>query len=146
MREVSQPAKDLSIYRLERAKEDCIAAENNLGLKDLRTAVNRAYYSIFHALRAVLALDEYDSKKHSGIISEFRLRYIKTEIFDKEISDMIEKAFKIRNKSDYQDMYIVNRNDTEIQIRNAKIIINAVEEYLKAEGIIDDTTSQTTDK
>ena len=68
------------------------------------------------------------------------------EIFDKEISDMIDKAFKIRNKSDYQDMYIVNRNDTEIQIRNAKIIINAVEEYLKAEGIIDYTTNRTTEK
>ena len=136
MREVNQPAKDLSIYRLERAKEDYIAAENNLGLKDLRTAVNRAYYAIFHALRAVLALDEYDSKKHSGIISEFRLRYIKTEIFDKEISEMIGKAFKIRNKSDYQDMYIVSRNDTEIQIRNAKTIIDAVEKYLKNEKII----------
>ena len=136
MREVNQPAKDLSIYRLERAKEDYTAAENNLGLKDLRTAVNRAYYAIFHAVRAVLALDEYDSKKHSGIISEFRLRYIKTEIFDKEISEMIGKAFKIRNKSDYQDMYIVSRNDTEIQIRNAKTIIDAVEKYLKNEKII----------
>ena len=136
MREVNQPAKDLSIYRLERAKEDYTAAENNLGMKDFRTAVNRAYYAIFHALRAVLALDEYDSKKHSGIISEFRLRYIKTEIFDKEISEMIGKAFKIRNKSDYQDMYIVSRNDTEIQIRNAKTIIDAVEKYLKDEKII----------
>jgi uncharacterized protein (UPF0332 family) len=136
MREISQQAKDLSIYRLERAKEDCTAAENNLGLKDLRTAVNRAYYAIFHALRAVLALDEYDSKKHSGIISEFRLRYVKTGIFDEEISDMIGKAFQVRNKSDYEDMYIVSRNDTEIQIRNAKTIIDAVEKYLKDEKII----------
>ena len=130
MREISQQAKDLSIYRLERAKEDCTAAENNLGLKDLRTAVNRAYYAIF------LALDEYDSKKHSGIISEFRMRYVKTGIFDEEISDMIGKAFQVRNKSDYEDMYIVSRNDTEIQIRNAKTIIDAVEKYLKYEKII----------
>ena len=49
---------------------------------------------------------------------------------------MIGKAFKIRNKSDYQDMYIVSRNDTEIQIRNAKTIIDAVEQYLKNEKII----------
>ena len=136
MREISQQAKDLSIYRLERAKEDRTAAENNLGLKDLRTAVNRAYYAIFHALRAVLALDEYDSKKHSGIISEFRLRYVKTGIFDEEISDMIGKAFQVRNKSDYEDLYIVSRNDTEIQIQNAKTIIDAVEKYLKNEKII----------
>ena len=37
-----------------------------------RSAANRAYYAIFHAMRAVLALDGVDMKHHSGIISEFR--------------------------------------------------------------------------
>ena len=49
---------------------------------------------------------------------------------------MIGKAFQVRNKSDYEDMYIVSRNDTEIQIQNAKTIIDAVEKYLKDEKII----------
>ena len=40
-------------------------------MRSYRSANNRAYYSIFHAIRSVLALDGFDSKKHSGVISEF---------------------------------------------------------------------------
>ena len=43
-------------------------------------------------------------------------------------------------------MYIVSKSATLIQIKNAEKVVNAVEKYLKAEGIIDDTTIQTTDK
>ena len=136
MREISQVTKDLSVYRLQRAEEDLRSAQSNFEAGELRTAINRAYYSIFHSLRAVLALDEYDSKKHSGIISEFRLRYVKTGIFQDDISDMIGKAFKIRNKSDYDDMYIVSRDDTKEQIENAKQVIGRVQEYMKSEDIL----------
>ena len=80
MRELNQKARDLSLYRLQKAKEDLESSKKNYQGGDLRTAVNRAYYAIFHSLRAVLALDEYDSKKHSGVICEFRLRYVKTEV------------------------------------------------------------------
>ena len=87
-------------------------------------------------MRAVLALDSYDSKKHSGIISEFRLRYIKTKIFESSISDMIGDTFEIRNMSDYEDMYIVSKSATLIQIQNAEKVVNAVEKYLKDEKIL----------
>ncbi|MCM1122757.1 MAG: HEPN domain-containing protein, partial [Eubacterium sp.] len=36
--------------------------------ENYRIANNRAYYSIFHALRAVLVFDNFDSSKHSGVI------------------------------------------------------------------------------
>ena len=57
-----------------------------------RSAANRAYYAIFHAMRAVLALDGVDMKHHSGIISEFRKRYIKTGVFDASLSGLISGA------------------------------------------------------
>lgn len=136
MRNVPQAAKDLSAYRFERAKEDLESAHNTYDSGEFRTANNRAYYAVFHALRAVLALDEYDSKKHSGIISEFRKRYIKTQIFESSVSDMIGDTFEIRNLSDYEDMYIVSKSATLIQIQNAEKVVKAVEEYLKAEKII----------
>ena len=47
----------LSKARLEHA-EDCMAeAENLLCSKQYRGASNRAYHAVFHAMRAVLALD-----------------------------------------------------------------------------------------
>ncbi|MBR1877079.1 MAG: HEPN domain-containing protein [Lachnospiraceae bacterium] len=136
MREIKAEAGNLAKYRVERSEEDYNAAILLFENDDYRAANNRAYYSIFHSLRAVLALDEYDSKKHSGIISEFRKRYVKTGIFSGEISDIIGDAFEIRNFSDYDDMFIASRSQTDEQIKNAKRVMDAVIGYLTKQGII----------
>ena len=52
---------DLSKYRLERAREDLQTARDNFENGSYRASVNRSYYAIFHALRAVTALDDFDS-------------------------------------------------------------------------------------
>ena len=96
----------------------------------LKNSVNRSYYCIFHAMRAVLALDKYDSKKHSGIISEFRRRYIKSGVFPKHFSDILRKAFQIRNESDYEDFYVVAESEAREQIDNAKEFLAAVETHI----------------
>ena len=104
MPEYGETQKDYARYRLRKSREDLDAARLLYNNGSYRTANNRAYYSIFHAIRAVLALDSFDSKKHSGVIAEFRRRYIKTGIFPTEISDMIGVAFTIRfvKKSGWQ--------------------------------------------
>lgn len=121
---------DLSFYRLDRAFEDLATAKELFETSNYRVANNRAYYAIFHSLRAVMVLDQFDSKKHSGIISEFRRVYIKQEVFPKEISKMIESAFIIRNASDYDDMFIASKDETAKQIENAEHITSLVKEYL----------------
>ena len=121
---------DLCFYRFEKAAEDLKTARNNFVSEDYRAANNRAYYSIFHSLRAVLALDHYDSKKHSGIIAEFRRKYIKNRIFPVEMSGMIDSAFEIRNASDYNDMFIADKNETKKQIENTEYVLKVIEEYI----------------
>ena len=128
--------KELSRYRLEKAREDLATAIENMDSDKLRAANNRAYYSIFHSMRSVLALDMFDSKKHSGIIAEFRRRYVKEGVFEPEISDMIESASIVRNASDYDDMYVVSKVETEEQIKNAGIVLEKVESYLREKGVI----------
>lgn len=39
-------------------------------------------------------------------------------------------AQKIRNSSDYDDFYIVSREEAEVQIRNAEEFIDRIEEFL----------------
>ena len=100
-------------YRLERSKDDLSAAHLLFDNGNYRIANNRAYYAIFHAIRAVLVFDNYDSGKHSGIIAEFRRKYIKEGIFPAEISKMIGSAFTIRNSSDYDDMFVASIIETK---------------------------------
>lgn len=122
--------KDYAKYRIERSKDDLEAAYLLFDAGNYRIANNRAYYSIFHAMRAVLVFDDYDSSKHSGIIAEFRRKYIKEGVFPVEISKMIGEAFIIRNASDYDDMFLASKADTETQIANAEYIYKLLYNYI----------------
>ena len=130
MPEFSSLQKDYAKYRMERAREDLDAAHLLFDAGNYRIANNRAYYAIFHAMRAVLVFDNFDSSKHSGVIAEFRRRYIKEGIFPTEISKMIGSAFTIRNASDYDDMFITSKNDTKEQIDNAEYVYKMIKEYI----------------
>ncbi|MCM1143292.1 MAG: HEPN domain-containing protein, partial [Lachnoclostridium sp.] len=94
-------------------------------------AANRSYYAIFHCMRSVLALEGIDFSKHSGVSSYFRKQYIKTGIFDIELSDIIKEAFDIRSDSDYDDYYVLSKDDVEKQIKNAEKFCLVIEAYLK---------------
>lgn len=119
-------------YRLDRAKEDLETAKSNFAEGHYRAANNRAYYSIFHSLRAALAMENFDSPKHSGVISEFRRKFIKSGLIPVEVSQMIGSAFTIRNASDYDDMFIASRDETSEQISNAEFVYNAVSDYIES--------------
>lgn len=76
MPEYTHLQKDYSKYRLERAESDLKAAKLLFSNGEYRAANNRAYYSMFHSMRAILVFNSFDTKKHSGVIAEFRRIYI----------------------------------------------------------------------
>lgn len=122
---------ELSKRRLEIAHERLTTAKAMLELGDYKASANRLYYAIFSAMRAVLALDGFDSKKHSGIIARFRQSYIKTGVFDTEMSKIIDDLEVIREDSDYDDFYIILKEDVEIQAKRAEYFVSEVESYLQ---------------
>jgi uncharacterized protein (UPF0332 family) len=129
---MSHSKSDLSIYRLERARQDLKAAKKLLDANDTyKASVNRSYYAIFHAIRALLAIDGIDFKKHSAIISYFRKEYVKSGKFDMEYSEIVGNSFNIRNSSDYEDFYLISKKEVEEQIINTERFIAAVEKYLE---------------
>lgn len=125
----------LSGYRLNRASELLDASELLLDSGHLKDSVNRSYYAMFSALRAVLAIDGFDAKKHYGVISEFRRLYIKTGIFDGEYSEYVGDAFRVRNNSDYNDMFLVSREEAITQLANAKSLVDAVSAFLNPASV-----------
>jgi len=121
---------ELARYRLGQASDCLKAAVNNLDSRLYKDALNRSYYCIFHSIRAVLALDMFDAKKHSGVISEFHKKYIKTGKFEKRFSSVIRQSFQIRNRSDYEDFYVVAKDDVIQQISNAKAFMSVAMAYV----------------
>ena len=127
--------RDLSKARFDRACDCLHTAKVNREISDYRAAANRSYYAIFHSMRAVLALEEVDMSKHSGVMAEFRKRYLKTEILDRKLSAIITQAFEVRNASDYDDFYIVAKEDVDLQIDNAAQFMRAISDYLIAQDV-----------
>lgn len=121
---------DLSKYRFESARDDLESARVLLKDGKYKASVNRSYYAIFHALRSVTALDQFDSSKHSGVIAYFNRTYVKEKIFDKRISKLIDTAFRLREKADYQDFVIISKEQAQGQLEKAEEIINVLKPYL----------------
>ena len=122
--------KALSTHRLDTAKQNLDSSEALIMMGDFKSSINRSYYAVFHCMRAVLALNGLDFKKHSGVISKFRELYIKTAIFDDKLSDIIVKLFDARNEADYEDFFVISKEETRMQLENAKQFFNAIEAYL----------------
>lgn len=127
----SKISKELVMHRIEQSKSDLADAKLLYNNNSYLSANNRAYYSIFHAIRAVLALEPIDFKKHKDVLAYFNKNYVNTEIFPKTIGKRIIQANRIREDSDYDDEYVAKPEATEAQIKTAEELIKLVDEYIK---------------
>lgn len=123
---------DLSKYRLEKANDDLAVSRLNLDNKKYSQSINRSYYAMFHAVRALLALEGFDTRKHSGIISHFNHYYVKSGIIELEYSKMLTTAFKFRNDSDYDDFFVASADDAKLQYQNANKFIKRIVIHIMA--------------
>jgi len=77
-------------------------------------------------------MDGVDFKKHSAVIAHFRKEYIKTGVFDISYSVILTELFEVRTDSDYDDFYILSKEDVIRQIKNAEHFVKSVIYYLSA--------------
>ena len=123
-------SKDLSKHRLEQAKENLEEAEVLYSVNKFKGANNRAYYAIFHSIKAVLALEPIDFKKHKDVLGYFNKNYVNTEVFPKKMGHKIVVASTVREDSDYDDEFTVKPEETREQMNTAKELIELVEKYI----------------
>ena len=126
---------DLSKYRFEKALSDIAVAKALYDSEAYGAALNRAYYSAFDAMRAVNALDGFDSSKHSGVIAHFNQEYVKTGKFPPTTSAIIRKASMLREKSDYEDFYEPDKEETSDIISKVEAFLKDVEAYLQCQNV-----------
>lgn len=127
---------ELSRYRFETSREALTDAKIMYENGRYKNALNRAYYAIFHAIRAVNALEGFDSSKHSGVIAFFNQNYVKNGLFPKEASKMIRLASENREKAYYLDFFVASKEEAEKQITRAEEFHALVKLYLQEKNII----------
>ena len=122
--------KDLSKYRLEQSAETMKAANTCFTGNLYRDTLNRSYNAAFYAVKAVLALDGVDFKPHKYAVAYFNQHYVKDEKFEREIGRKLGKLKQLREKSDYDDFYIVSAEEAKEQLEASTEICEAVREFL----------------
>jgi uncharacterized protein (UPF0332 family) len=128
---IDEQAKGLSGYRLNKGKSLLIQAELLLTNHRYDGSINRSYYAIFNAVRALLALAEVDSRSHQGVMSYFDRYFVKPGVLEKQFSKIIHTAFDTRQDNDYEDFYDPSEADAQEQYDNAVLFIEEIERKLE---------------
>ena len=78
-----------------------------------------------------MALEGRDFKSHKALTTHFRANYIKTGIFEKELSTTLRDLLQARTASDYDDFYVIGKEDVVQQIEKAEHFLSCIEEYVE---------------
>lgn len=127
--------EDLCIYRIRNAVETLGVAALCLESQHYKDSINRSYYAAFYAIKAVLALEEIDFKRHKDAVAYFNKNYVATEIFPREMGKKLGRLKQERESSDYDDFYVASLTDATDQYNSSKLIIDEIEKYLAEKGI-----------
>ncbi len=121
---------DVARY-VENAREALRGAETNMQLGDYHVVANRAYYAIFYAANALLAMLGLQRSKHSGVIALFREKFVKTGEIEKSYSDDYEEAMRRRDVSDYDLTAEISEDYVRVSLEAARRFVPCIEQYLK---------------
>ena len=94
-------------------------------------AVSRAYYAMFHAARAILHVKGIKAKTHGAVISMFGKEIAEKGIVDKELGRILNRAFDLRQKSDYEIDVEIKSGDVEEIVKDAERFIKMVKHSLR---------------
>lgn len=125
--------KSLAFVRLDRAKELYMEANELMKMDSYKSANSRFFYALEKCNKALLDIQQMDVEMHNGAVSQFNLLFIHkgNTTFTKDDYQKIAKADRIRNASDYDDFYIVNKAETKELIKFVLEFIEKTEKYIK---------------
>ena len=132
---MSEKKVDLCIYRMRSAIETLWVSALCLESQHYKDSINRSYYAAFYAVKAVLALEEVDFKRHKDAVAYFNKTYVATDIFSREIGKKLGRLKQERETSDYDDFYIASAADATEQYAAAEFIITEVKQYLDGQNV-----------
>lgn len=112
--------KDAIELKLKKAK--ALMDEVDFQLKNgyYNTAINRLYYSCFHATKALLLTKDLVPKTHSGVSTLLHQEFVLKGLFDTNHASFFNKLMNERIDDDYSDFMITELEEIDRFIEPAK--------------------------
>lgn len=123
----SEERNQLVSYRFAQARECIEEVTFLIHNKKYKIAINRVYYGMFYALLALGLKYEFETSKHFQLLGWFNNTFIRTGKIDIEFGKMINKAYSIRQESDYEPFVNYEEQEVTELFRKMKVFIDAIE-------------------
>ena len=112
------------MQRLERAKRDFEEGY-------YEDSVGRAYYALYHATKACLALKSSYPKTHRGLISEFGRLYIRTGEVEPKYGEILSTAKVLRERGEYDAFTVIEKNVAKQKLIDAEEFLKRIREITR---------------
>jgi len=118
---------------MDKASRAPASARLLLDAGDTDGACNRAYYAMFDAARAALAVADDEgmiAKTHSGLISAFSLRFVKSAEIPVELGKALNAVSELRQAGDYTGL-TMPKDKAAWAVTRAEAFVAAIEQLVK---------------
>lgn len=126
---------ELSKYRYSLAKQTYNNAKMCFDNGFYRDCINRSYYAVFYAIRAVLALESIDFKRHKDVVAYFNKEFVAKGKSPGEMGRRLARLKMKREESDYSDFFIASADEAQTQLQSVEYIFPLIREYLAGHGV-----------
>jgi uncharacterized protein (UPF0332 family) len=118
--------------KLEKARSLMSEVEVQLQNHFYTTAINRLYYSCFHATKALLLTKDLTPKTHSGIVSMLHQHFVSDGSFDKIHAAFFSKLMQERIDDNYGDFMRAEFDEVKEFIAPAKEYIDYIKRLIES--------------
>ena len=115
----------------EKAQSFLEQAEKIAAIDLWDVVANRLYYSVFHAVSALLIKDGHKVNTHKGTLVMFGQNYVKTGIFPTDASKLYVKLHMMREESDYNCVYVTTADEMQPLLEPVREFISKVGNMIK---------------
>lgn len=118
---------------MEKAAKRLRVGEKLLQEGEYEDSISRAYYAMYHAAKAALAIMNVFPKTHEGLVSAFGKRFVLTGTFPKELGRTLADAKAARETYEYSITAIVEKAEAESVLEDAQKFVAAINRFIKEE-------------
>ncbi|PIX14305.1 MAG: hypothetical protein COZ72_06450 [Elusimicrobia bacterium CG_4_8_14_3_um_filter_50_9] len=118
-------------HRMEKAFVFIKDAGNLFQDNSFYSCVNRIYYSVFSAVSALLLARGLYSSKHSGVMSLFHEKFVKTGIVNAKMGKFYSAIFVKRQRGDYKDLTEFKKEEVRGWLKEAEIFVKEIGKIIK---------------
>ena len=123
--------RDLVNLQMEKAYRFLKQAEMVCVMKQWDMAANRYYYACFHAVQALFIHKGLSSKRHSGMLTQFGLHFIKTGIIEDRLGAFLTRMEQLREKGDYNCLFSVNEEEVCTIVEPAQELVDVIANLIR---------------